>query len=232
MKLNTKDFIKKARGIHGNKYNYSHVKYEGQYQKIKLVCPIHGVYEQTPNSHCRGTGCQKCGNILNSKSKLSNTKEFIQRAIKIHGNTYDYSLVKYKRAKQKVNIICSEHGIFKQSPIVHLRKANCPKCVGGGSGHSGFNTKKSGVLYYLKIPGTKKYPTLYKIGITNNSVERRYTKKVRLKFIIIFEQFYEKGLEAFNTEQRLIKLNSDLKYTGPPVLYFGHTELFSYNIFD
>jgi len=48
-------------------------------------------------------------------SKRLTTEEFIERAIKIHGNKYDYSLVEYKNTDSKVKIICKNHGIFKQN---------------------------------------------------------------------------------------------------------------------
>ena len=63
------------------------------------------------------------------------TKEFIQKARKIHGNKYDYSKVNYINNKTKVCIICHEkdengveHGEFWQRPDKHLRGQGCPKC--------------------------------------------------------------------------------------------------------
>ena len=58
------------------------------------------------------------------------TKEdFIEKAIKVHGNKYDYSKVEYKNNKQKVCIICPEHGEFWMKPNCHLDgKQGCPKC--------------------------------------------------------------------------------------------------------
>ena len=46
----------------------------------------------------------------------------------IHGDVYDYSLVKYVSKRNKVSIICRKHGIFHQSPIHHLRGSGCPDC--------------------------------------------------------------------------------------------------------
>jgi very-short-patch-repair endonuclease/endogenous inhibitor of DNA gyrase (YacG/DUF329 family) len=59
---NTDFFIKKAKEIHGNKYDYSLVDYKNNHEKIKIICPIHGVFEQSPNSHLGGNGCIKCKN--------------------------------------------------------------------------------------------------------------------------------------------------------------------------
>ena len=57
--------------------------------------------------------------------------EFISRANNIHNNLYDYSNVVYKNYITPVDIICIQHGIFKQLPKNHIRDKNgCPKCSG------------------------------------------------------------------------------------------------------
>lgn len=59
----TKDkFIQKAKRVHGNKYSYKFSDYINSYSKIKIICPIHGIFEQTPNNHLRGCGCPECAN--------------------------------------------------------------------------------------------------------------------------------------------------------------------------
>lgn len=55
-------------------------------------------------------------------SNKKTTNEFINDAIKIHGDRYDYSLVKYSNTKSKIVIICPKHGKFKQSVNNHLSK--------------------------------------------------------------------------------------------------------------
>jgi len=56
----TSQFIAKAKSIHGDKYDYSKVKYEKSSIKVCITCPKHGEFWQTPNSHLRGNGCLKC----------------------------------------------------------------------------------------------------------------------------------------------------------------------------
>lgn len=56
------------------------------------------------------------------------TEEFIRKAKKIHGNTYNYSITCYISAKTVVKIICNKHGTFSQAPFNHLRGYGCPKC--------------------------------------------------------------------------------------------------------
>ena len=61
-------------------------------------------------------------------SQSNKTEIFISKAIKIHGNKYDYSKVEYINAKTKVIILCNIHGDFSQTPSNHLSNFNCQKC--------------------------------------------------------------------------------------------------------
>jgi hypothetical protein len=73
-----------------------------------------------------GKGCLKCAN-----DKYRSTKEdFTNKAVKLHGDKYDYSKVNYHNWQTKVILVCKEHGEFKQMPNGHLSGAGCPKCSG------------------------------------------------------------------------------------------------------
>ena len=115
--------INTANKIHNNKYDYSLVEYSNNKTKVKIICPIHGIFEQTINMHInRKQGCPRCVN------KNKTTEIFIEESRKIHGHKYDYSLVEYKNTGSKVEIICPIHGIFYKSPNKHLTGEGCPIC--------------------------------------------------------------------------------------------------------
>jgi len=122
--VTTKEFIKKAKKIHGEKYNYSLVNYINNHLKIKILCPEHGIFEQIPNTHLNGCGCLKCTH----NNILLNKKNFIMKAKIIHNNKYEYSLVEYKNAHTNIIIICPKHGEFKQTPSCHLNGHGCSIC--------------------------------------------------------------------------------------------------------
>jgi len=122
-KLTTEEFIVKAKKVHGNDYDYSLTKYVWSKTPIKIICKQHGIFQQTPNNHLRGSKCFKCRG-----SKKLTTKEFIQKAKIIHGNTYDYSMSNYGNVFSKIKIICKKHGIFCQIARQHIRGAGCPSC--------------------------------------------------------------------------------------------------------
>lgn len=122
-RLTTESFIKKAKIVHGEKYDYSLVEYKNNHTKVKIICPEHGVFEQTPANHLYGYGCQKC--VRNEK--FTNEK-FIDKAKEIHGNKYNYENVEYLNIKSKVKIVCPVHGEFLQMAESHLVGKGCPKC--------------------------------------------------------------------------------------------------------
>ena len=127
-KLTKEEFIKKANKIHNYKYDYSLVNYVNNRTKVKIVCPIHGTFEQIPNTHLNGSGCIYCRNDSYSKKYSLSKEDFINKAKLIHDNKYDYSLVEYKNTKTKIKIICPAHGVFEQEPKDHLKGKGCPKC--------------------------------------------------------------------------------------------------------
>ena len=124
------NFIKKAKEIHGDKYDYSKTNYINNKTKIVIICPIHGEIEITPNAHIsEKRGCPKCGNTLKGANFKMSIERFIEKAQKIHGNSYSYEEVSYINNRTPVSIMCPTHGIFKQTPEVHLSGHGCPECA-------------------------------------------------------------------------------------------------------
>jgi len=127
--LSNEQFIAKARAVHGDKYDYSKSQYIKSYTKVIVICPIHGEFKITPNSHTDfGGECQKCGRFKNARSHSSTKEYFINRANKIHCNRYDYSKVDYLNSETEVTILCPTHGEFRQKPHGHLKGYGCQKC--------------------------------------------------------------------------------------------------------
>lgn len=130
-KIDTKRFIKKSREVHGDKYDYSKVDYKHSKIPVKILCKIHGYYNQMPVNHLQGSGCPKCG----STYRLD-VEEFVKKARRVHGDLYNYSNVEYKNSKTPIKIFCKIHGYFSQIPAAHLQGHGCPKCNHGFSSDS------------------------------------------------------------------------------------------------
>lgn len=118
------EFIRLSNIVHNNKYDYKLVDYINQSKKVKIICPTHGIFEQSPKSHYYNkSGCPYC-----SGSYKSNTLEFIEKAKKIHNNTYFYDNVNYKTSLDKIIVTCPKHGDFFITPNNHLQGKGCPIC--------------------------------------------------------------------------------------------------------
>lgn len=125
VKTTQEEFIKKARNVHGDKYDYSVTKYERAVDKIKIRCPIHDlIFEQTAGGHLLGYGCPKC---MGTDQELS-LQDFIAKAREVHGDKYIYTHTNYVGSKSKVTIECPKHGDFMQRASAHLDGQGCPVC--------------------------------------------------------------------------------------------------------
>jgi len=137
----TVEFIQSSMLVHCDKYDYSQVNYVNNCNKVTIRCKQHDfVFSQSPNKHLQGKGCHKCAGQYRPS-----TSEFIESCRNVHGDKYDYSLVRYVNNKTDVIIKCNKHGFtFKQSPCNHLAGKGCQACS-----IVGFNVDKGAYFYVL-----------------------------------------------------------------------------------
>ncbi len=124
----TEEFIEECTNIHNGKYDYSLVTYKSKEDKVQIICPIHGVFEQVAKLHLKGSGCPKCSYIYRSNLYRKTKEEFIEEANKIHNNFFYYDKFEYINAHTKSIITCPIHGDFEQNPNDHLMGKGCPHC--------------------------------------------------------------------------------------------------------
>lgn len=121
---NLEEFIEKAKLKHNNKYNYDKSIYIDRKTKIKILCPTHGEFFQTPSVHLTGSGCKLC--FIEKRTRT--TEEFIEMSNEVHGSRYDYSETVYTGCFNLVKIRCRQHGEFSQQANSHIRGSGCPQC--------------------------------------------------------------------------------------------------------
>ncbi len=218
----TKIFVSKSLDVHGDKYTYDEVKYINSKTKVKINCPEHGQFLQTPSEHLAGKGCRKCGikstNDRNRKSK----GDFIRNAINVHGNKYDYSKVVYKSALKPVTIICSKHGEFTQRPNNHLNGQGCSQCglLLMGYGKSGYySTDKKSYLYIARINSS-----FLKVGLSKY-VNARLARLAKDTGYFVEEMFKMEGAanELYELENKILRECGHLKFK-PEIKFKGYTE--------
>ena len=129
-KLTTEEFIRKAKDIHGDRYDYCNTVYIRSALKVKIHCNKCGAdFEQSANAHLMRHGCNYCAQVERNRGNILDTEEFIRRAKLVFGDKFDYSKVEYKNIYTPVTIICPLHGEFSTIPGNHLSgKPGCPKC--------------------------------------------------------------------------------------------------------
>lgn len=152
-------FLDRVREVHGDKYSYENMNYVRNKEKINITCKIHGIFAQTPHDHLRGRGCPKC-----SCKSLKDTEAFIEKAISIHGNTYDYSKAVYTGSSDKIEIICKTHGSFWPMAFTHLQGHKCKQCA--------HNNQQD--IYYFISRAKEVHGDLY--DYTNTIYVNSYTK--------------------------------------------------------
>lgn len=130
------EYIEKARKIHGDKYDYSKVKYVSGQKKIEIICHEkdqngneHGSFFMLANNHIaqKAQGCPICGLMKNALNRRYTAKEFEEMASERHENKYKY-FQDYKTSRDKIQIECPKHGIFSMVARNHLHGQGCPTC--------------------------------------------------------------------------------------------------------
>lgn len=224
--MDTDKFIKKAKSIHGDRYDYSSSNYVKTNTKVQISCGLHGEFYQTPNDHLTGYGCPKCG------GKYMDTEYFIEKAKAIHGDKYDYSKSEYVYSHVDVTITCPFHGDFTQQPNNHLNGKGCKKCgVDGGTWHYSVWERKgkrsvnfdSFKVYVIKCWNDTEI--FYKVGKTFRKIDERFDSNMPYNYEVI--KIYDGEAEAISLlEQRLNHINKEHSYL--PLLEFkGRHECFS-----
>lgn len=133
------------------------------------------------------------GRAWMSQMCWGHTKEsFIESAIKIHGNRYDYSKVEYKNNATHVTIICPEHGEFEQTPNMHLRGRGCPCSHGETFIHNWLTSNKFEFVsqYELNLPESGKSIVRIDFWVTykNEIYAIEYNGRQHYQFCPIFHK--------------------------------------------
>lgn len=237
------EVLEKFKSTHGDRYDYSLVKYTNANTDVDIICCVHGVFKQSPQSHIKGSNCKLCSIDSCASKRRYTLDEFISKAKSIHGNRYVYDSVIYINNSEKISITCREHGVFKQPPNAHMAGHGCRSCGnisasrlkskgGGFSTYSKSDYKKIAnlsydgfsMLYIAKLSGNNE--SFFKIGISVRGVKSRLssTKGYKMQSFI---EFKIDASTAWDIEKKYIKKLMKIK-CKPDVKFGGSTECFWY----
>lgn len=140
-KLTQEIFIDRCNKVHNNTYDYSKTVYTNKRDKVTIICPIHGEFEQIATNHMRGQGCPECGKkksqnrIGDYKNARKTIASFRNDIHNIFGDKYEV-IGDYINNKTKIEIFCkeaykdgTEHGSFFARPDGLIQGHGCPKCT-------------------------------------------------------------------------------------------------------
>ena len=180
------EFLINCNSIHGTKYNYSKSEYINHGTKLLVKCNTCSTeWWVRPLHHIGKTksGCPTCANISRKQLKSKTTDQFIKDANILHKNLYDYSLVTYTLNTDHIKIKCHKHGIFEQTPSVHLAGFGCKFCSGY---KSEINVQTEFLKYKKEVWSySNKSYRRYKSIINPNLIQRSRAFQLDHKFSII-----------------------------------------------
>lgn len=174
---------------------------------VVRCCKEHGEFTQRLTQIQAGHGCLHC-----CKTAPISEEGLLQRV----SNNPQFPYVRHERRKcsrgqnQIIHItrLCKIHGEFEQTWATIKQGCICPSCALGG-----FDPTKPTLLYFLRIQTP--FCVLYKIGITNRSIIKRYKLPADQSIIeVLYEQKFDRGVDAYAREQQLIKDNIEYQYKG------------------
>lgn len=221
-RMSIEEFIQRVKGIHGDAFNFNNFEYNGTEYRSTFLCNKHNIeFKQLCASTLAGKlGCPLCTTELRKCLLADDKNKFITKAKTVHGDTYTYDTFNYTRSGVPSSITCRIHGDFEQSPNSHLNGRGCPSCA-----NYGFDDSKPAILYYLSINDGE----AYKIGITNKTVEERYTLDELAIIKCLFIRHYPIGKDARLKEKQILTKFKSLK-SSKSLLKSGNTELFTEDV--
>jgi tRNA threonylcarbamoyladenosine modification (KEOPS) complex Cgi121 subunit len=218
-------FVKKATKVHGNKYGYEKTKYIDAKTKVTITClSCCKDFEQRPNCHLTGRGCNDCGNRRIADKFTKTTQQFIKDAIKVHGDKYGYENVVYTCARARVQITCLKcKSDFTQKADSHLCGNGCPKCVNKTEeivasklheilGPLGFEVEQTGRCVFdgigrMDITITKEDLVIF---VEVDGLQHfEYVKQFRSEAIDVQERDLEKHMRAIERGHKVIRIDQE-----------------------
>lgn len=143
-KLNTDEFIRKARLKHLNRYDYSEVFYINNELKITIICHAHGLFRQKPGNHLKGNGCGLCkiskgeneiNNYLQRNKIIFKRQHIFPDCKKIRSLPFDFYLPKQnlciefdgRQHTQSIDVFGGERGFQERIVNDEIKNLYCRK---------------------------------------------------------------------------------------------------------
>ncbi|MDE2401175.1 MAG: hypothetical protein KGL90_05885 [Burkholderiales bacterium] len=180
-KLHANEFFERCIEAHQGRYFYPEQPYDGPNSIISVICPDHGLFLAGARNHLwNKRRCPKCARVISGALRRIPKDDWLQLAISVHGERYEYNLSNYSGGSEAVSIKCQKHGFFRQRGHKHLAGQGCPKCarerlIGRWQPDtlSDDFANEPCSFYYMHF--TDGEESFYKVGISNDVDRRKRT---------------------------------------------------------
>lgn len=180
---------------------------------VSFICPFGHSHKISYHSWKSGHRCGKCaGTVKTLESEVESN---------LTSENYQY-LGGYIDRETPFRFLCPAGHAWTMRYDSWCSGSRCPKCA-----NYGFQPSKPGILYYVRFD-TDIIP-LYKIGITNLSVNERFVRE-KTPYKILAEYKFDDGGMAYAKEQEILNTYKAFKYSGDPLLHSGNTECFTKDV--
>lgn len=219
-------------------FDFSNFEYKSVFEESVVICDYHGGFTVKPSNINKSKFvCKEClGNHLAGVNTFD-TKSFIEKCKKVHGNKYSYEKTEYTGNRNYVTVTCLEHGDFQVLARTHSsdsQACGCIKCaVKVGFSRSSYATvcPEGSYVYIMEInDGTENF---IKIGLSKNPEERAVSviREGRYEVNVLYKEFYVDSNDAWDVEKLLHKDFKENSYS-PSSSFRGETECFDLSIQD
>lgn len=190
-------------------------EYKNNGQKLEVQCKQEHKFIISLSNFQAGNRCPRCSNAKKAKNIEEVRIKFKEKGFELLSKTYMCS-------DSKLNVRCENGHEVDIAWTTFQRGQGCPRCS-----NYGFSRAKPAILYYIRFQFKDKY--YYKIGITNNTIEKRFGKKIEGSKILL-EKVFLFGYLAYEEEQKILEKHKKYKYVGDSFLPGGNTELFTTDV--
>jgi hypothetical protein len=188
--------------------------YSGTNKQASFRCSAGHEYRAYVNNQLQ-FGCLEC----------SGNKPLSKEQVDARLAASDAKMVgEFRGTNAHVRFRCSKGHEWTTRPTMIINNGTgCPTCHAGG-----YSPGKPGYLYYLRLDCEYSESPIYKIGITNKSVEQRFSALEDLERIWIVDlQYFEDGEKAILKEREIKHRFKAYRYDGPKFMKGGgETEMF------
>ena len=189
-------------------------RYKRSGDNMEFICGQGHRHQMSWNSFRGGARCAYCANNRVDKAEIK--RAFEKRGYMLLGE--------YKANQEKIAFVCPQGHTHKISWAKFNSGRGCAHCA-----KRGFKSDQPATLYYVKFQPAGLSNPLYKVGITNRTVEERFCIEPT-PYKVICESSYLFGFLAQEEEQRILKRHRADRYKGRSLLVSGNTELFTRDV--